>query len=263
MTGRGPGESEESTETESRLKDTGSHPESKKYAAAQAARLIQDGMVVGIGTGSTVAFLIEQLGRRVRDEGLRIVGVPTSFQSRLLCGKLGISVRDMQDCANLDLTIDGADEVDPRLDLIKGGGGAQTREKIVAAMAREFVVIADESKLVPALGTTFPIPVEVLPSGLAYVERSLRDLGATASLRMATSGKDGPVVTDNGQFLLDLRFPPGTDLRAADAKLHQIPGVIETGLFIGLASKVLVGGGTATAPTLRTLTRATSSLAPG
>jgi ribose 5-phosphate isomerase A len=240
------------------LKNTRSNPATKKSAAVQAARLIQDGMTVGIGTGSTIAFLIEELGRRVREEGIRVAFVvPTSFQSRLLCGKLGIPMRDIQDCARLDLAIDGADEVDPRLDLIKGGGAAHTREKIVAAMAREFVVVVDESKLVPALGASFAIPVEVLPSGLAYIEGALRELGGTSALRMATSGKDGPVVTDNGQFVLDVRFPPGTDLRAADGKLHQIPGVVETGLFIDLASRVLVGGGSAESPTLRTLTKAT------
>jgi len=240
------------------LKDTRSNSETKKLAGAQASRLIQDGMVVGIGTGSTVAYLIEELGRRVREEGIHIVGVPTSFQSRLMCGQLGIPVRDMQDCTHLDLAIDGADEVDPNLDVIKGGGGAQTREKVVASMATEFVVIVDESKLVPALGTAFPIPVEVLPSSLAFVERVVREMGATPTLRMGTAGKDGPVVTDNGQFLLDLRFAPGTDLRIADAKLHQTPGVIETGLFFDLARRVLVGSGSAEAPEVRTLTRAGS-----
>jgi ribose 5-phosphate isomerase A len=238
------------------LKDTHSNPEAKRLAGEKAARLIQDGMVVGIGTGSTVVFLIEALGRRVRDEGLRIIGVPTSFQSRLLCGQLGIPLRDMQDAAALDLAIDGADEVDPHLDLIKGGGGSQTREKIVVAMAKELVVVVDESKLVPALGTAFAIPVEVLPSGLAYVERALRELGASATLRMAPGGKDGPVVTDNGQFLLDVRFPPATDLRKADARLHQIPGVIETGLFFDFARRAVVGGGSAASPTVRVLTRA-------
>jgi ribose 5-phosphate isomerase A len=236
------------------LKDARSNPETKKFAGTAAARLIEDGMVVGVGTGSTIAFLIEELGRRVREEGLRVVGVPTSFQSRLLCGKLGITVRDMQDCASLDLAIDGADEVDPRLDLIKGGGASHTREKVVATMAKEFVVVVDETKLVPALGTSFAIPVEILPSGLAYVERVLRERGAAPSLRMAAA-KDGPVVTDNGQFILDVRFPPASDLRRADLDLHRIPGVIETGLFFDLADKVLVGGGSPGTPTLRTLTR--------
>jgi len=240
------------------VKDTRSNPESKKFAAEAAARLIQDGMVVGIGTGSTIAFLIEALARRSRDEGLKIVAVPTSFQSRILCAKLGIPVRDMQDVAVLDLAIDGADEVDPGLNLIKGGGASQTREKIVAAMAKAFVVVVDESKLVPALGATFAIPVEVLCSAFAYVERAFRDLGADPSLRMAV-GKDGPVVTDNGQLVFDVRFPPAADLRLADMNLHRIPGVIETGLFFDLASKALVGGGTPGNPTVRTLTRTTSS----
>ena len=151
----------------------------KKFVAGHAAALVRDGMLVGVGTGSTVAFMIEELGRRVREEGLRVVGVPTSFQSRLLCGQLGIPVRDLGDCASLDLAIDGADEVDPDLNLIKGGGGSQTREKVVAAMAKEFVVVVDESKLVPALGTGFAIPIEVLPVALAYVERAVRDLGGS------------------------------------------------------------------------------------
>ena len=238
------------------MKDTRSNPESKKFAAEAATRLIQDGMVVGVGTGSTIAFLIEALARRSRDEGLKIVAVPTSFQSRILCAKLGIPVRDMQDVAVLDLALDGADEVDPGLNLIKGGGGSQTREKIVAAMAKDFVVVVDESKLVPALGATFPVPIEVLPSGVTYIERRLRDMGAEPSLRTGT-GKDGPVVTDNGQFILDARFPPATDLRAADADMHRIPGIVETGLFFNLASKVLIGGSAPGTPTVRILSRTT------
>jgi ribose 5-phosphate isomerase A len=237
------------------VKDRSSNPETKKLAAVAAARLIENGTVVGIGTGSTLAFMIEELGRRVRDEGLRVVGVPTSFQSRVLCGKLGIPMRAMQDSARLDLAIDGADEVDPDLNLIKGGGASHTREKIVVAMAREFVVVVDESKLVPALGTAFPIPVEVLPAGLAYVERALRELGGEPALRMAPAAKDGPIVTDNGQLVLDVRFPPGTDLRQADQQMHQIPGIMETGLFFDYASKVLVGGGGAGGPSVRVLTK--------
>jgi len=237
------------------VKDRSSNPETKKAAAVAAARLIESGMVVGVGTGSTLAFLIEELGRRVREEALRVVGVPTSFQSRVLCGKLGIPMRDMQDCDYLDLAIDGADEVDPRLNLIKGGGASHTREKIVAAMAKDFVGVVDESKLVPALGTTFAIPVEVLPAGLAYVQRALRAMGAEPVLRMAPAAKDGPIVTDNGQLVLDVRFPPATDLRKADQHMHEIPGVMETGLFFDLASKVLVGSNGASGPTVRTLTR--------
>ncbi len=236
------------------MKNPQSNPETKKHVAAQGARLIEDGMVAGIGTGSTMAFLIEELARRVRNEGIKIVGVPTSFQSRILCMKLGIPVRDMQDTASLDLAIDGADEVDPSLDLIKGGGASHTREKIAAFMARDFVVIVDESKVVDKLGSTFAIPVEVLPAALAYVERAIRDLGGDPTLRIGLR-KDGPVVTDNGNLLFDVRFPPAADLRSVDQALHAVPGMIETGLFFGIANKVLVGGGTPAQPTLRTLMR--------
>ena len=233
------------------MKDTQGQADRKRFVADQAALLIKNGMVAGVGTGSTVAFLIEALSLRMREEGLTFVAVCTSFQSHLACAKLGIPLRDMQDCARLDIAIDGADEVSPQLDLIKGGGAAHTREKIVAAMAEEFVVMVDESKLVDRLGATFPVPVEVVPSGTGYVERALRDLGGEPKLRVGT-GKDGPVVTDNGQFILDVRFAPTANLRALDQAMHQIPGVVETGLFFDMADKVLVAGGGAS---LRTLER--------
>ena len=237
------------------MKNPQSNSESKKFVGAQAAKLIQYGMVVGMGTGSTIAFAIEEMARRMREESITFVAVPTSFQSRILCMKLGIPVRDMQDTASLDLAIDGADEVDPDLNLIKGGGASQTREKVVAAMAKEFVVVVDESKLVGRLGETFAVPVEVLPPALAYVERKIRDLGGNPALRTG-SGKDGPVVTDNGQFILDVRFAPAADLRTIDQSLHNIPGVTETGLFFDMARKVLVGAGSPGNLTLKTLVRA-------
>lgn len=222
------------------LKNTKSNPETKKLVGTAAARLYQDGMLAGIGTGSTMVFLIEELGRRVREEGLKITAVPTSFQSRLLCMKLGIPVRDMQDASSLDLAIDGADEVDGNVDVIKGGGASLTREKIVAAMAREFVIAVDESKLVDRLGQSFALPIEVIPSALAYTEKVIADLQGTSTLRLGVA-KDGPVITDNGQFILDLRFPAGVDLRMVDQSLHRTPGVVETGLFFGMACKALVG----------------------
>jgi ribose 5-phosphate isomerase A len=236
------------------MKNAQSNAESKKFVGAQAAQLIQDGMVVGMGTGSTIACLIEELARRVREEGIKFIAVPTSFQSRILCMKLGIPVLDMQDTASVDLAIDGADEVDPDLNLIKGGGASQTREKIVAAMAKEFMVVVDESKLVRRLGSTFPIPIEVLPSARCYVERAIRDLGGEPALRMAVR-KDGPVVTDNGELVFDVRFAPTADLRAVDKNLHNIPGIIETGLFFDMTARVLVGGGVPGNMTLRTLIR--------
>lgn len=222
------------------MKNSDTNKELKSLVGKAAADLIQDGMVCGIGTGSTVAFLIAELGRRVREEGLKITGVPTSFQSRLLCREQGIPTLDLQDCNCLDLAIDGADEVDGAFNAIKGGGAAHTREKLVAAMARQFVLIVDESKLVPRLGTGFAVPVELIPPAIGYVSEVIRKLGGEPQLRMGIR-KDGPVVTDNGQFVIDARFGPAVDLREVDRVLHQTPGVIETGLFFDLACKVLVG----------------------
>jgi len=236
------------------MKDSQNHSEGKKFVAVAAARLIQDGMVVGMGTGSTIAFVIEELARRMREEGIKVVAVPTSFQSRILCLDLGIPVRDMQDTASLDLAIDGADEVDPDLNLVKGGGASHTREKIVASMAKEFVVAVDESKLVGRLGSTFAIPIEVLSSARSYVEHAIRDLGGAPALRLALR-KDGPVVTDNGQLIFDVRFAPTADLRAVDDTLHTVPGIIETGLFFDMTSKVLVASGSPGNMSLKTLTR--------
>lgn len=222
------------------MKNRDTNKELKMLVGRAAAALIQDGMVCGLGTGSTAACMIEELGRRVREERLQIVGVPTSFQSRILCRKYGIPTRDIQDCAELDLAIDGADEVDPQLNLIKGGGAAHTREKIVAAMAKEFIVIVDQSKLVSRLNQSFPIPVEVVPEALRFVQDVIGRLGGECQLRMGLR-KDGPVITDNGQFVLDVQFPPTADLREIDRVLHHTPGVVETGLFFDLARKVLVG----------------------
>jgi ribose 5-phosphate isomerase A len=222
------------------MKNTESNKELKQLVGREAAGLLQDGMICGIGTGSTVIFFIMELGRRLKEEGLKLTGVPTSFQSRLLCLELGIPVRDPQDCSALDIAVDGADEVDPELNLIKGGGAAQTREKIVAAMARQFVVIVDESKLVTRLGSSFPVPVEVIPAALTFVTGRIKELGGEPVLRMGIR-KDGPVVTDNGQLVIDARFKTNVNLRSIDQELHQTPGVVETGLFFDLATKALVG----------------------
>ncbi len=224
------------------MKNSDTNKDLKRMVGIAAAGLLKTGMICGIGTGSTVAFLIEELGRRIKEEKLEITGVPTSFQSKILCQAKGIKIKDPQDCTELDLAIDGADEVDPELNAIKGGGAAHTREKIVAAMAKRFVIIVDDSKLVPALGKTFPVPVEIIPSALSFVEAKIREWGGEAQLRMGVR-KDGPVVTDNGQFVLDVKFKTGIDLRKIDAQLHQLPGVVETGLFYNLAKQVLVGSG--------------------
>ncbi len=222
------------------MKNSQDNQELKKLVGVAAAGLVTGGMICGIGTGSTVAFFIEELGRRVKEENLQIIGVPTSFQSKILCQKYQIPLRDTQDCSELDLAVDGADEVDPEFNVIKGGGAAQTREKIVAAMAKQFVVIVDESKLVPRLNCVFPVPVEIIPSALSYIQDQIKKLDGESILRMGIR-KDGPVVTDNGQFVLDVQFKPGSDLRMVDQKLHQTPGVVETGLFYDLTAMVLVG----------------------
>jgi ribose 5-phosphate isomerase A len=222
------------------MKNSGGNEALKRLAGIEAARLVADGMVCGMGTGSTARFFIEEVGRRVREEGIRIFGVPTSFQSRLLCQQQGIPLRDAQDCRRIDLAVDGADEVDPDLNVMKGGGAAHTMEKLVAAMASQFVVIVDESKLVTRLGTTIDIPIEVILPALAYVSEAVTRLGGEPRLRMGTN-KDGPVVTDNGHLVIDAKFGPDVDLREIDARLHRTPGVLETGLFYNLAAKVLVG----------------------
>jgi len=176
----------------------------------------------------------------MKEEGLRIIGVPTSFQSRLLCQQQGIPLRDVQDCRGMDLAVDGADEVDPDLNVIKGGGAAHTIEKLVATMASQFVVIVDESKLVSKLGSTIAVPIEIILPALSYVTEVVRRLGGEPKLRMGIR-KDGPVVTDNGHVVLDAEFATHVDLREANARLRGTPGVIETGLFFDLVTKVLVG----------------------
>lgn len=222
------------------MKDTSSNQELKKLVGVAAAQMVEQDMLCGIGTGSTVAFFIDELGRRVREENLSIVGVPTSFQSKLLCQKAGIPCRALQDCGVLDFAVDGADEIDPALNLIKGGGAAQTREKIVAEMARKFVVIADETKLVERLGCAFPVPVEIIPEALTLVSEKICSLGGEPKLRMGVR-KDGPVITDNGQFILDVTFKDEISLPEFDLILHQTPGVIETGLFFGMTAMALIG----------------------
>jgi ribose 5-phosphate isomerase A len=225
---------------EETLKNSNDNQELKRLVGIAAAGLVTNGMICGIGTGSTVAFFIEELGRRVNEKNLEIIGVPTSFQSKILCQNYGIPIRDTQDCDMLDLAIDGADEVDPELNVIKGGGAAQTREKIVAAMAKKFVVIVDETKLVPRLNHAFPVPVEIIPAALQFTIKRFKSLGGESVLRLGVR-KDGPVVTDNGQFIVDVQFKPGSDLRMIDRELHLTPGVVETGLFFDMAAMVLVG----------------------
>jgi ribose 5-phosphate isomerase A len=211
--------------------------EAKKAVGRRAAELVQDGMVVGLGTGSTAHWLVERLGERVA-EGLSIVGVPTSERTAEQARGLGIPLSWLDAHPRLDLAIDGADEIDPAGRLIKGLGGALVREKQVAKASAEFVVIADASKEVSRLGEACPVPVEVLPASQDAVEAALRELGADPLLRR--SG-DAPYVTDNGNWILDARFPGIEDPEGLEGRINGIEGVVDNGLFTGLTSRILIG----------------------
>ncbi|MFB0505840.1 MAG: ribose-5-phosphate isomerase RpiA [Thermodesulfobacteriota bacterium] len=212
----------------------------KERVALEAAKMVRDGTVVGLGTGSTAAFAIAELGRRVREEALEIVGIPTSYGSAMIARENGIVIRSLDDVSKIDIAIDGADEVDPKKNLIKGGGGAHTREKVVDGLADLFVVIADDSKLVKHLGQKSPVPVEVLPFAVNAVAKKLQGMGGNPVIRMGVK-KDGPVITDQGNMIIDVRFPEIKDPKTLELELNDIPGVVENGLFVGLAHVVLIG----------------------
>lgn len=216
----------------------------------EAAARVTSGMVVGLGTGSTATWFIKELGRRIKAEGLDIKGVPSSFACSALARKENIPLIGMDQVSRVDLYADGADEVDPSKGLLKGRGAAMLGEKLLAEACDRFLVIVDEGKLVQRLGLRFPVPVEVLPAALCLVEDRLKSLGAQVALRPA-GGKDGPVVTDQGNLVLDAVFPADTDWKAMDGILDGMPGVAEHGLFLRYAAKseVLVG----TADGVRTL----------
>lgn len=215
----------------------------KQIVGRAAADLVENGMRLGLGTGSTTAFALEAIGQRIAADGLQVVGVPTSFAAERLARQHGIPLTTLDAVDALDLALDGADEVaerDGAFLLIKGRGGAHAREKVVAAAAERFVVLIDPSKEVEQLGSTMPVPVEVLPFAAAPVARALRALGGEPTLRMAQK-KDGPVVSDQGFWIFDTRFDAIASPADLDAALHAIPGVLDHGLFLGLATDVLVG----------------------
>lgn len=218
----------------------------KFVAAKKAAEFVQTGMKVGLGTGSTAAWLVRCLGERVQDEGLRIQGVPTSSRTAQLAREVGIEVVSLDEAKWLDLTIDGADEYDGNLNLIKGGGGALLQEKIVATASDQMIVIADASKNVETLGA-FPLPIEVIPFGWqtskALVEEMLVGmdvLGSTATLRM---NGEVPFFTDEGNHILDLHLKRIGNARQLSLVLNQVPGVVENGLFIDICDSIIIGYG--------------------
>ena len=213
----------------------------KKAAALEAVKHVKDGFVVGLGSGSTAAYAIEEIGNEMVRKKLHVLGVPTSYQAFMLAVKHGIPITTLNEHPVLDVTIDGADQVDADLNLIKGMGGALTREKIVACASKRNIIVADASKKVRVLGENGQsVPIEVLPLALSFVMRRLKEIGGTPILREGT-GKVGPVITDNGNVILDVDF--GLIRKASDLArdLKAVSGVVETGLFVGIADIVYLG----------------------
>ena len=214
----------------------------KQVVADAAIKDVQNGMIVGLGSGSTAALMIKSLAEEIASGKLKNVkGVPTSFQSEVLALELNIPLIDLASVSEIDLAIDGADEVNPSFQLIKGGGACHVREKLVAAKANKLLIVVDETKLVKNLNKAFPLPVEVLPSAWKQVKDSIAEMDGVSNLRMAQK-KAGPVVTDQGNLILDVLFNDGIeDPRNAEMLINNIPGVLENGLFVDLTHKVLVG----------------------
>ena len=214
----------------------------KQAVASAAVEQIRDGMIVGLGSGSTAALMIQALGAKLQRGELRdITGVTTSFQGEVLAAELGIPLQSLNAVDRIDLAIDGADEVDPAFQLIKGGGACHVQEKLVACRAERFVVVVDSSKLVDTLNLGFLLPVEVLPGAWRQVSAQLRGMGGDPQLRMAVR-KAGPVVTDQGNLVLDVKFAGGISApEGLEKAINNLPGVLENGLFVNLTDQVLVG----------------------
>jgi ribose 5-phosphate isomerase A len=213
----------------------------KRKAALEAVKHVKNGFIVGLGSGSTAAIAIEALGEKKQKENLSILGIPTSYQAFLLAVKHGIAVTTLEEHGVIDVTIDGADQIDPKLNLIKGMGAALAREKIVASASKMNVIIADESKKVKVLGeNNQPVPVETLPFAISVVKRRIEEIGGKAVLREG-KGKVGPVITDNGNVIIDASFGGIDDAAELEKKLKMIPGAVETGLFIDLADIAYIG----------------------
>jgi len=219
--------------------DMGKNDEEKEAAAQASLRFVQDGQIVGLGTGTTAAHFIKLLAERVKT-GLKIRGIPTSERSGKLAMSLGIPLTTLDEFQEIAVTVDGADEVDPQLRLIKGGGGALLREKIIASATRQLVIVADASKQVARLGK-FPLPVEVIKFAQELVVKKITALGAQVNLRLGTDGK--PFITDENNHILDCHFGEIADVDRLARSLSDMPGVVEHGLFIGMASVVIFAKG--------------------
>lgn len=214
--------------------------ELKKIAAEAAVQYVKDGMVVGLGTGSTTLFAIRKIGELVNKNSLDIVGIPSSQKTETEARLAKLPLTTLQDHPIIDITIDGADEVDPQLNLIKGGGGALLREKILARASKRLVIIVDESKLSPRLGTKWPVPIEVIEFGYTPVISYLEELGGKVKIRLDEKGKR--FKTDEGNIILDCDFGPIEDLKKLTLNLNKQPAIVENGLFLDFASEVIVAG---------------------
>jgi ribose 5-phosphate isomerase A len=217
-------------------------PDSEKRNAGYAAvEHVKDGMVVGLGSGTTAAYAIIALGERRKHQGLQILGVPSSYQAFQLAVMSGIAITTLEEHPIIDVNIDGADQIDPQLNLIKGMGAALAREKIVASASKQNIIIADEKKYVKTLGeNNHPVPIEVLPFAIPLVQNRIQSLGGSPLLR-ETKGKLGPVISDNGNAIMDATFGTIRDPQMLAQNLKMIPGVVETGLFLGLTDIVYLG----------------------
>ena len=213
----------------------------KQEVGLAAASRVKSDSIVGLGTGSTTAYAIEYIGDRLAKGELKnIVGIPTSFQAEVLAKKYNIPLTSLDAIDKIDIAIDGADEVDPQKNLIKGGGAAHTREKVVDTLADRFIVVVDSGKLVDKLGSTFLLPVEVIPMAVTPVMRKLEKLGGKPELRMGIK-KAGPVVTDQGNLVIDVKFEQIDNPAELEKTINNIPGVLENGLFVGVTDLVLIG----------------------
>jgi ribose 5-phosphate isomerase A len=216
--------------------------DAKRRAAIEAAKNVKNNFIIGLGSGSTVTYVIEEIGRRIKEENLRVLGVPTSHQSLLLAAKFGIPTTTLYEHPRIDLTIDGADQIDRELNLIKGMGGALTKEKIIAAASKQLIIVADERKLTDKLGRNQLLPVEIIPIAEPLVVERIREVGGKPYLREVKNNV--PYITDNGNFILDVDFGVIEDPLELNMKLKMIPGVVETGLFINMAHSAYIGAKT-------------------
>ena len=223
----------------------------KQEVGKAAANRVKSNSIVGLGTGSTTAYAIEYIGDRLsKGEISNILGIPTSFQAEVLAKKYGIPLTTLDAVDSIDVAIDGADEVDPQKNLIKGGGAAHTREKVVDALADEFIVVVDSGKLTDKLGSTFLLPVEVIPMAMTPAINALTKLGGKPELRMGIK-KAGPVVTDQGNLVIDVKFDSIDNPAELEKAINNIPGVLENGLFVGVADVILIGEIVDGKPTVR------------